>query len=850
MGDSGRGAEYEAGLDGLRAVAVVAVVLFHSEFGWARGGFLGVSVFFTLSGFLITRLLLIEHDRSGSIGLRRFWSRRIRRLAPASLLCLAVVAVCIPWFAASARIATVRGDLLASLGYSANWRFVAANQSYADLFVGGPSPVLHFWSLAIEEQFYIVYPVVVAAVLWVATRLRRSWIVAAALAALAIASLTAGFLTNDRDLYYYGTHTRAIEFLIGALGALLWVRSEWVTRAVAARGGRAVAAVALVGCAGTVVLLSATRQSDGWLYRGGFPALAVLWLVLIAGAMTPGVIRSLLSMRPMVAVGRLSFGIYLFHWPIFQLITPSRLHTSDWRLHVVRWVVTLAVAATSYAFVEQPFRIKRLAPQRWVGGVAFLSAIALVALLAQVIPPPSSPAEMAMVDAPDEVVSFADSPAGSAAAPAVTVADATAGATPRVPVVVVLGSEPGRLTRSTVADAPAALVAATLPPTATLPPAAAPGFDVVDLAIAGCSFLHVDGATSAAGSSRSDCRGPAETLAAYVRGGGAVDAVVLTFGISDHVAVAERLAAGMVAGIPGVASQRDAVEVDLDVLGSLSDLGGGASISVVDHARTEPDPLTRMLLEVSTTYPKVAMVAPTDLAAVLARETLPTANDQQRALVRIMVVGDSTSFGVAEQLDDLAADRYEVLWAGRRNCPFVAATHVRWWEGAEFDMSDCLDAQEAWPQVAADFRPDVILVVASLPELSDQQYVGDDQWYAIGDPAFEEQHTASLQRLANMVEPRGGLVLVSDAPTSDWTDTDRVEAFNARLDVWLEQLPRAAVLHYGEYVEAAEAHAGHSLRPDNVHLTAEALHSIVADSLLPQIDAAVKSAITSGSPRS
>jgi hypothetical protein len=403
----------------------------------------------------------------------------------------------------------------------------------------------------------------------------------------------------------------------------------------------------------------------------------------------------------------------------------------------------------------------------------------------------------------------------------------------------------------TGADAPAALVAAaaTLPPTATVPPAAA-GYDVVDLAIAGCSFLHVDGATSAAGSSRRDCRGPAETLAAYVRGGGAVDAVVLTFGTSDHVAVAERLAAGMVAGIPGVARERDSVEVDLDVIGSLSDLGGGASISVVDHARTEPDPLTRMLLEVSTTYPKVAMVAPTDLAGVLAQETLPTANDQLRALVRIMVVGDSTSFGVAEQLDDLAADRYEVLWAGRRNCPFVAATHVRWWEGAEFDMSDCLDAQEAWPQVAADFQPDIVLVVASLPELSDQQYGGDDQWHAIGDPEFEQQHTTALQRLANMVEPRGGLVLVSDAPTSDWTDTDRVEAFNAQLPVWLEQLPRAAVLHYGEYVEAAETHAGHSLRPDNVHLTAEALHSIVADSLLPQIDVAVQSGITSGSPRS
>ena len=799
-----------------------------------------MSVFFTLSGFLITRLLLVEHDRTGSIGLRCFWSRRIRRLAPASLLCLAAIAVCIPWFAASARIATVRGDLLASLGYAANWRFVAAKQSYADLFVGGPSPVLHFWSLAIEEQFYIVYPVIIAGATWAAARLRRSWIVPAVLVALSVASVTAGVLTNDRDLYYYGTHTRAIEFLIGALGALLWLRSKSVARAVASRGGRPVVACALAGCAATAVLMSVTRQSDKWLYRGGFPAISLLWLLLIAGAMTPGVLRSLFSARPMVAVGRLSFGIYLFHWPIFQLITPARLNTTSWRLHAVRWVVTLAAASISYAFVEQPFRSKRVAPQRWAGGTAYLCAFAVVAFLAQVIPSPVIPAAASMVDAPDELVSFSDSPV----LPAAVVGDAASvervDAPRRAPVVVVLGSEPGRLT---MLPAISATAAATATATATT-------YDVVDLATAACSFLRVDPATPGAASSHSDCHGPAETLAAYVRGGGTVDAVVLTFGNADHVAVAERLAAGMFDGIPGVVREHDNVQADLDVLDSLSALGGGAPISVVDHAETDPDPLTQILREVSTTHPKVTMVAPADLAAALERQTLPAAAQAQAAHVRIMVVGDSTSFGVAEQLDDIAADRYDVLWAGRRNCPLVAATRVRWWEGAEFDMADCLEAQRAWPQIAANFQPDVVLVVASLPELSDQQYAGGDEWYSIGDPTFDLQHTAALRRVAAMVEPRGGLVLVSDTPTSDWTNSDRVAAFNARLDVWLSELPRAEVLHYGEYVEAAEAHAGHSLRPDNVHLTTEALHSIVADSLLPQIDAAVKSAVTSGTRRS
>jgi peptidoglycan/LPS O-acetylase OafA/YrhL len=158
VGDtSGSGPSRIDALDGLRAVAVVAVLLFHLDLAWLPGGFLGVSLFFTLSGFLITRLLLDESDRTGRVALRTFWARRLRRLSPAALVVLALVALMSLWgvFEGS----RLRGDLGASLGYVANWRFATAKSTYAELFTSTPSPVIHFWSLAIEEQFYVIFPV-------------------------------------------------------------------------------------------------------------------------------------------------------------------------------------------------------------------------------------------------------------------------------------------------------------------------------------------------------------------------------------------------------------------------------------------------------------------------------------------------------------------------------------------------------------------------------------------------------------------------------------------------------------------------------------------------------------------
>ena len=251
---------YEASLDGLRALAVGAVLMFHGGVAGTSGGFLGVSVFFTLSGFLITLLLLRERDDTGRIALRSFWSRRIRRLSPAAMTCVAVVLATAARWLDPTQLRNLPGDSIAALANVANWRYVLDDQSYADLFASGPSPLVHFWSLAIEEQFYLVFPILMVALL--AVRARR-WVAPTVLAVLAAASVAAMLLTHDHDLVYYGTHTRAAEFLIGALLAFV-VAGGHLDR-LGARGRTVASMAGWVAVGAFAVLVVTVHQSSAWL---------------------------------------------------------------------------------------------------------------------------------------------------------------------------------------------------------------------------------------------------------------------------------------------------------------------------------------------------------------------------------------------------------------------------------------------------------------------------------------------------------------------------------------------------------------------------------------------------------
>ena len=410
IGARGAGLRYEPGLDGLRALAVAAVLAFHD--GRLRGGFLGVSTFFTLSGFLITRLLLAESHAAQRISLRNFYTRRIRRLLPAALVGLVVAAAVTAGIRDPQTSRAFRMDGLAALANVANWRFLWSGRAYADLFAA-PSTLQHYWSLSVEEQFYLVLAPVIAGVLALARG--RRVVIGAVLGLFAAASFIDGWLAvaHGVDRAYYGTDTRALEFLAGAVLAVVMARRTF------GRGASRV--VASAGPIALVALAWATTQArvtDSGLFRGGLLAYALGGCALVLAACEPGPIRALCAWAPLRQLGRISYGVYVYHWPLFLWLTPARTGYTPLTLTGVRVAMTLAVATASYVFIEQPIREgrRRVPGARWVVAPTAVAAVMLSALVVASL-------------APEPAVVFA--PAGSPA----SVLSAARSALPTMPVV-------------------------------------------------------------------------------------------------------------------------------------------------------------------------------------------------------------------------------------------------------------------------------------------------------------------------------------------------------------------------------------------------------------------------------
>jgi peptidoglycan/LPS O-acetylase OafA/YrhL len=401
------GLPHRRALDGVRGAAVLAVLLFHA--GHLEGGFLGVDLFFVLSGFLITSLLLAEMRGTARVGLLAFWARRARRLLPALFLLLAGVAL-YAWLVADPQeLHRIRGDAWATLAYVANWRFILSGFDYFALFTA-PSPLNHTWSLAIEEQFYVLWPLVMVAVLaWgrmrnrtdPAATSRRTFVVSAVLAVLFTGLALALWRTgHDPTRVYYGTDTRAPSILIGAaLGAFLtWrgpARAVWLRRMVE---GAAVAGVA-------VLAVAWVRLSGENVYRGGLLVCAVAGAAVIAAAAhpEPGPVARVLGVAPLVGLGLISYGVYLYHWPIYLWLDEARTGLDGAPLLALRLAVTLAVALVSYRFVEQPIRRGAFSARtlRWLTPVA---AALLIATMVITTAGYRSPAPAAQAGITDPVV--------------------------------------------------------------------------------------------------------------------------------------------------------------------------------------------------------------------------------------------------------------------------------------------------------------------------------------------------------------------------------------------------------------------------------------------------------------
>jgi peptidoglycan/LPS O-acetylase OafA/YrhL len=342
---------YQPALDGVRALAVTAVLIFHARPDWLPGGFLGVDAFFVLSGFLITGLLLAEADHTATIRLAAFWGRRARRLLPALLLVLVTVAVAARYLRPPQDWPALRLDALAALGYAANWRMIFHGGDY--FARTAPASLLqHTWSLSIEEQFYLLWPLLVAAALrWRHHRRTLLTICATGTAAAAILSALLYHPGADPARVYYGTDTRAGALLTGcALAVALTGRTLRPTR-------RLTTAATIAALALAAALTLAHGQSP-WLYRGGLTAAALAVAVAVAHLLAaPGSYPALLlSLPPVVWIGRISYGLYLWHWPLFAALNAEHTGLTGTPLFALRITTTLAVAAASYHLVEQPIR--------------------------------------------------------------------------------------------------------------------------------------------------------------------------------------------------------------------------------------------------------------------------------------------------------------------------------------------------------------------------------------------------------------------------------------------------------------------------------------------------------------
>ncbi len=350
--------KYVPSIDGLRALAVLAVIAYHLNFSWAQGGFIGVDIFFVLSGYLITNILLTQWENENTIHLKEFWLRRFRRLIPAAYLMIIVVVIFAVLFNREL-LTTLRGDAIASFFYMSNWWFIFHNVSYFDSF-GLPSPLKNLWSLAIEEQFYLVWPLFLYGFLkWIKNPkwLLRIILIIALLSAILMAVLyTPG---SDPSRVYYGTDTRLFDLLIGCALAFVWPFNR-LSPKIPRQSKLALNISGTISIVLFCILVYTMNEYQPFLYRGGLLLVAILGVLMIAAIAHPSCYLSrLFSFRPLRWIGTRSYGIYLWHYPIITLTTPvTEIGQPSLLRAFFQVTATFIIAELSFRFVETPIRKK------------------------------------------------------------------------------------------------------------------------------------------------------------------------------------------------------------------------------------------------------------------------------------------------------------------------------------------------------------------------------------------------------------------------------------------------------------------------------------------------------------
>ncbi|HDR7566943.1 MULTISPECIES: acyltransferase family protein [Bacillus] len=351
-----KNSRYMVGLDSLRGLAILGVILYHINFNWMPGGFLGVTVFFVLSGYLITDILAMEWKRNKRIDLKKFWLSRARRLLPAMFVMLVITLAWITIFHSSL-LEKMRGDSLAALFYVSNWWYIYHKLSYFDNF-NQLSPLNHFWSLAVEEQFYVVWPFIISLGLYhIKKQSRMILLICLGAVASALAMAILYEPGADPSRIYYGTDTRAFSLLIGAALALIWPSNRLANKIIP----KARLILDVVGGTALIIILLMfwkTNQYDPFLYNGGMVLLSIATALLVANLAHPASrIAQFLRFRPLRWIGIRSYGIYLWHYPILTLTTP-KVNAGDFSLirAILQFILIIMIAQISWKYIEKPIR--------------------------------------------------------------------------------------------------------------------------------------------------------------------------------------------------------------------------------------------------------------------------------------------------------------------------------------------------------------------------------------------------------------------------------------------------------------------------------------------------------------
>ncbi|KAA0236037.1 MAG: hypothetical protein JJLCMIEE_00695 [Acidimicrobiales bacterium] len=746
---------YFPALDGIRGVGVLIVLFGHAGVSWAQGGFLFVSLFFTLSGFLITSLLLREREQRGRIDLKAFWSRRFRRLMPAALVGLGLVVVFGVFAADATQLQNLRGDVLSALAYVANWRFIFSGQAYEYLFAD-PSPVLHFWSLAIEEQFYLIFPLVVFAILGWRRGSRRAVFVVLALVAVASTVWMAHLAVGGADIsrLYYGTDTRMAELAVGALLAVLIagrfdIENDKVRTVVTWAGG--------VGFAFVIYLTATVRLAQPGLYRGGFLAFSILVaLVILAAIQKDGPLRRTVDSRACRWVGLLSYGAYVYHWPIYLWLDPERTGLDGFWLLALRLSVTIGLAWISLRLIETPVRRGDALPKRKalvVAPTAF--AVVAVSVIAVTVDPPQ-PAivfDTSTAEPPD----LSELPESTSSG--------------------LLPSEEADLVTEVTPDSPADVMAVLGGNAASLVPGLqrwAAETELIDVqVITDVPCGEVAAVEDAPNLSCRQWNGefPGEMAASDP------DVVVV---------MSEYEIAGAGAGVV----EGESAAPPSSFADQLATVAGGSPVIVIDHPATAGSSAAALGLTSAQSidlrdqyfwrddlvasdaegsrftaegaYEVVSWLAPqlTALAGGAEAPPLP---------IRLLVVGDSFSHSVGRGLVEwgLESGLAFAVNAAIPGCGIARGGEVMLADGPVAVDPACGGWADAWAELISDFQPHVVVVTSGGWDLGRRRQPGWDDFKSMGDPVFDEWLMGEYGEAIDVLAAQGATVVWMTPPCSE-----------------------------------------------------------------------------------